>query len=806
MAQYAPPNPRRSSLPLIVPLIVLVVCVGAYFGAFDNPVMRDGRDLTSLNPQVGGNIGRDTASIWFDSTPAQAEFPNAYRPMLVTLLRLQWGMWSESPSSFHGFNLMLFLAVAYVYLLLVCRLTGHPGARVTAALVLALHPMASQSVLSIPGQGALLSLLACLTACLLLARWRQGRAGLTATAILIAVAQAVAVGAYEMGALLPVWLVLTGLGVRKVDSPIVDQTSARQRRKRRDGPEPEPVRQPASPYAGWLTIGTPLLVVLGGAAWLRVTALGAILPLDAVQNVWSELTGTRAANAPAVMLLGWKRLFWPLAPTLIYAPAQEPGLLPAAAFGWAALAFAVVAIAVCLKVWRPMAIGLAWAGAPLAAVSHWIALPVFFSEAPLLFALPGLGVMAGALVEKAAGGEPVFPMIGWRSRVAATAIVLVAAAMAAGAWQRTRQWSSEANLWRHEAAMHPAVARPETLLADALFRADERAAATEALGRARALATGGEIDQVAVMEARVHALADQRTELRRLLEAELDAEREHRPGHLTELARMADKSGWQELREDLLRKELKLHPRLYEANFTLGKIEYTRHNDAEALRLITQAAAIAPFEYRAVAYLQLAEVLAGMGYADEAIAQAIEAIRFENNLYPAYILLTRLYWGKKEYARAEETISLAFLKTRPRSYIDLASLYVRILEDQGRKEEARTWLSTRSRVFLTDTPFQLMAAETLVKYGEFARAEEIYKFLRPAAAQQQAEIYNGLGRVAFFRDDDRKKAVDLWRRALLVDPTNELAPKLLGAVGASLQPEPGDEEQPGGKSAQSGGQ
>ena len=184
-------------------LVAAVVALFIYLGVLDNELQYDGRQLTILNGQVVQPSS--LRQIWLEPIPAQSAGP-AYRPILAAFLRIQFKSWGYSPSSFHSVNLILLVALLLLYQALVGRLSRHMGLTIVAGMTLALHPMASQAVRGVAGQGLLLALLASLGAAYLLQWYREGGIGRTVAVVSIAMCGALAMGSHELGMILPVWL------------------------------------------------------------------------------------------------------------------------------------------------------------------------------------------------------------------------------------------------------------------------------------------------------------------------------------------------------------------------------------------------------------------------------------------------------------------------------------------------------------------------------------------------------------------------------------------------------------------------
>jgi tetratricopeptide (TPR) repeat protein len=772
-------------------LTVAIAVMVVYAGLLGHPLTLDDRALISLNPAVTGQAPLN--SIWNQPLLSDSdELSQAYRPLLTLALRLQWRAWGDSPSSFHAFSLLLFLGVVVVFMLVAARWIHRPSGRMTALAVMAVHPMATQGLLEARNQGALLALLAMLGACLAAMQWRRGAWRAKTAAVVMAACQAVAIGAHEMGAVLPIWLAgLAWLAPMERPAPEagIAPRIARQRRRhaRRDDASmqaataspPENVLE-ESPFhrAGWMIAG-----VMAAYAIARSLVMGSLLPSGgAIEQARQGLTGGPLALGESAIALALKRLAWPTAPTLLYVPAKEAGTLPSALLGWVGLLVLAGALAWAARRWKPMAWGLVLLLTPLLALAPWLPTTVIFSEAPLLFVLPGLGMILGAGVEKIAGGASGLAAIDWRERAVATLLIVVAGAMAWQDWLRVRQWADETTLWRAEAAMHPTLTLPLINLIVANFEQGRFQDAKDVVARARKLGDKDDWDAVTQCEIRLDVAMGQTDALRDLLEKELQADRSHDPGFLEGLADVAYSNGMKELVPEFYRKALKQNPKSFLANFQLAKVEFQAKHNKEALALATKAAGQAPPDRRVSAFLQLAEILTEMGYYREALAQYEEVRKLDPSLEAPYLRLGQFYWGRKEYDRAEATIVQGLGLAKVQTYAKLAGLYFNVLAEQGRARDGVDWLKQQANNYPSDAPLQLLVAETLVRFGDDEAARQIYESLSNLSIEDRVKQLVGLGKIAFGADRDPDRALALWKQALQLSPGNAVAQKLIDMI------------------------
>ena len=119
-------------------------------------------------------------------------------------------------------------------------------------------------------------------------------------------------------------------------------------------------------------------------------------------------------------------------------------------------------------------------------------------------------------------------------------------------------------------------------------------------------------------------------------------------------------------------------------------------------------------------------MLAENKFLDDALEQLRQALRSDKTLYEPYVYLTRIYWGRKQYRLAEDTIARAIHQANVSSYIDLAQLYLGVMEDRGKEEgkqnemlrKAMSDLNYQCRVFKNDYPLHLYVAKVHLKYGD----------------------------------------------------------------------------------------
>lgn len=781
----------------VSPFLYLMVILGGlilYINVVHNPFIDDGIQLVIINPQVSISAsGLDR--IWLEPTPSHLPQRHQYRPILAHFIRAQWTVWGNSPSSFHATNLMLLVGCLVLYLLFIRHLIDHPGALAMAGLVFALHPMGSQTIHSVAGQGILLSLLGVLLGCLVMFWHRQGRLGLAFTAALMTFSSLLALGSHELGWVLPIWLIVLAAlshaekgGVDKA----AERAGKRSRKKTRITPEETDETQ-ARRYR-WQSISAisvPLLMVAVGCLWLRAKALGGLIPPEETVIGIADYSPWRYGPAVLIQYLG--RLAWPVDPTLIYPIPDSVAGLPPMAAGWAVLFLWMIAIIACWRYWPVMAAGLVMLLTPLIALSHWIPLTFFMSEEPLFYALPGLGLVLGAVVQKLTAPEPVFPPVGWRSRTALVLMVMIWAALAWHSYERSPLWKDPVRLWNAEHQLHPDEAVPLIELTRVYLRNDKYEEALEVINQARMLANDSELDVLVRLEALLYVQQQNTDALRQLLDSELETASAHQPRHFSRLADLARAANLQELTEELLLRQVEAEPDSFDALYELAQINLNRRDLETAYNFAKEAARLAEGGNRAPTYALYGEILAEGGVTTEAIEFLRTAIELEPSLYRPYVYLARIHWGLKQYEFAEDAITRGILNANVSSYVDLAKLYYSIMAEQGREAEALAWLRQATAQYPADDEVRMFAARQHLRAGEYAQAQRFYRQLLNSSVVPLDEVYFELGQVAWFGQRNREVAMESMRRALQINPRHEDAQRYLQGMQAyqeSLPSEP----------------
>lgn len=779
---------------LIIPILGLLL----YFGSLDDEFINEGKQFTTLNFQV--TDPGDWQAAWMLPTPAQGANRFVYRPVMAQFLRMQYHAWQDSPSSYHAVTMFLFLGILVMFILLSGRLTTHPGARIAAALTLALHPMFSQSVENVAAQGALLALLAMLGACYTLLHARQGTLSLGWSATIIAVLALIAIGSHEMGLLLPVWLVAVSLLAAPTPAPLEAALKAGKKRSS----EAEAADSPPASEHKMLAYGLPILLLTLGYLALRYHAFHRLAPEPLGALGSSQRLGVSVFAAYLF------RLFWPAHPTLFYNAAEANRFMPVPVVGWLILGAALAALLVAIvRRWRLAALALMLMLTPLLCLSHWIPLTSLISEQPLAFALPGLALLVGAAAGRLTSPAWSLPPALWRDRAVFAVLCLAWAGMAWQVWARGQEWSKPETLWLAESERHPLSATPLVELTDYYVRQDNPENARKAARAARRLAFGGDLDRLIELEAALAVGVKDDSRLKELIDETMARPAPSRPEHLERMAIYARQREFRTEAIDLLRRQSKFFPNAFETAYELAKVEMDANNFSEAGRYASMAIQNATgrslkakaYERYGTVMCETGDYLSKHGYGTQAtkalqMAEGAldQALTLDKTLYLPYIYMTRIYMGRNELERAKVTIISCFnnVGSGVTSYVDLAQLYTNVLELQGHAPDAVQWMAEQMATYPIDIPLQVWGARYLVEMGQYERASQTYQaiYKLPAAQGSMVDILIGSGLIALRNDHSPAEAAKCWRKALTLDPLNAEAKTLLDELENPKKAEP----------------
>jgi protein O-mannosyl-transferase len=402
------------------------------------------------------------------------------RPLTNLSFALDVAAFGPAARGHHLVNLALHLASVVLLFLLVLRLrppdgTAGPGDRgltaAAAALVLALHPAHSTSVLYIQGRPGLLStalaLAAMLAAVAAIQGWGRTRHRAWRT---LAVVLPVALGALakETGAVVPALVLLYDVA----RSARGDARGLRERLVRFHLPAWAALLPLALAYA---TLKNPHGGVFGAGV------------VDAAHFY---------ANQPRVLLLYLRLYLWPAG---LAVDRTLPPLAPAAPAAWlAALALLALVTLVVRALRRAPQVGI-WGAWWLAALAPTSLIPnrEFVAERYLAMATPAVAALAAAALAWLAGrAAPRLRLA--PSRTLPALALLLALPLAWATHGRARVWRSDLALWREATRVSPTNPRAWYQYGRLLYAEDSVAAARAAVRRALALG-GPDLQQLLLL-------------------------------------------------------------------------------------------------------------------------------------------------------------------------------------------------------------------------------------------------------------------------------------------------------------------
>ncbi len=350
----------RRNAPPWLPLLVVAAAWIAQGGALTSAWSVDGRALVRDDPVVrrgvAGAVQGFGAHAW--STPSE---PDAWRPLAVATFAVEAPVWGKEGAfarsfGFHLTNLFLHgLAALLLFQVLVRALPGRSWLAGAAALLFAVHPLATGAVTSFAGRADLLASVLCLATALV---WRRATRDAPALLPLVGLGYLLALAAKESAVGLPLALLVLDAG-----------GGLRPDRRRR---------------------------LLGGAA--LAVGLAVYLLLSAAR--WPAFPGSLTAGVIGV----GRTAFAFFVPLSVTRDVSEVGALTG---GWDLALGAVVtivALAGLVPAWRSRRVAPAAAGA-VAFVLLLLAQSLLAPAGSVVVgrfayvALPGLAVVGGVLVE-----------------------------------------------------------------------------------------------------------------------------------------------------------------------------------------------------------------------------------------------------------------------------------------------------------------------------------------------------------------------------------------------------------------------
>lgn len=392
----------------------------------------------------------DLRSIWL--TPYWPSFGSElglYRPFTIFAFAVQWAIGNGAPWVFHLTSVLLHAVVTLLVFLLADRLFSRRVA-LAAAFVFAIHPLHTEAVANVVGQGELWAALGVLSACVIYAGRPEG-VGLDwrrRTAILAI--YALALLAKESAVVLPGLLVLLDVVQRRIAFD----------------------RKALAHYARAVAFMLAMFcVVLGAFLTLRLAVLGNLTGTDAAPGLPYLREQYRLLNAFRAWPEFVRLLFVPFNLSVDYSPGL---ILPVESFTpMVVLGMLLVLITLVLFVatpWRPRAGFVAgWFFLTILPVSNFL-FPIGVLIAERTLYLPSLAacLIAGYGWEAARASSK-----RETRRLAVALAVIIAISFGFKTVRRNPDWDSLLAVWKGLARDHPESYRSQWLKAIDLWAANQ---------------------------------------------------------------------------------------------------------------------------------------------------------------------------------------------------------------------------------------------------------------------------------------------------------------------------------------------
>lgn len=408
-------------------MLVLVLALGAYFGALDLGFAHDDVALVERNELV--QTGPDFARIATSDYWAPLVRSGLWRPLVIASFSIERLLFGSGPLVFHATNVFLHAGVSIALLFLLDRLRTARRAALFAALLFAAHPIHTEAVANVAGRAELMAALFSILALRShLAEERTLSGALRAAGLLL-----LALLSKEHAAVVPFVAIVADLAARR----------------------PFPAARHAALFA-----------VLGAYLLARALVLGGFAPGEVpfVNNPLVAATPFETALAvPALFLRAAALMVLPvrLSADYSYRSLELPASLgdPAFLAGLLLLGLAAAALVNALRRRNVLvAAALAIALFPYAVVSHAIVpLGTLFGERLLYLPSAGAAALLGAAIA--------------RTPLPSSRVVIVAttAAFALLTALRTPAWRNNWTLWPATVRRFPENAKAQAYLAQEIL-------------------------------------------------------------------------------------------------------------------------------------------------------------------------------------------------------------------------------------------------------------------------------------------------------------------------------------------------
>ena len=772
---------------IYIPRLALAVCVltiALYFNILDHPLTP--ADQILLRQITHGDVD-ETGLPALQAELYHFNLDTVFRPLAHALLQQQGEVWGNSPSSYHSVSLIAFLACVILFMFFTGHLTRRRWVVIISSLIFALHPLASQSVLSLQGLSGLMALASVLSALILSRRYQMGLVGRHKVLILLLVLfQVVAAGSHEFGYLLPVFL---GLQWLLMPAPqVMTSEGSRHLIRKRGGAEKEEPAAGKLPARNFVVVILPLIfVIFVFSVWRFFSMANPLPPVSTLLESGSRVPLLQSAG---IFLLYVLRLAWPERPTLFYDPVHAIGL----PMEWVVSVVAFLAL-IGLLVFRLRGYAFLVYGfwiwiVGVLGFSHFMRSGPIMSELYILFMLPGFSLVMGGLAGVCVNLDWRFRSETILNRGVFCLVWIVMILCGWQTWQRNQQWQQSITLLEAESMIHPANTTPRILGAINLIQSNDLDGSLEWIGSAEEIAGPPDMETLLELEVFIHARKSERPQMVECVYEAINRELPASELHYIRLAAMCGQFTDYNLEnetEKLLRRALQFYPRSYSALARLAELKLSEGRLAEAVKLSQKAVNSASTADKLNAVSQYGLILGDYALATmneeimgKAIFQLRDVIETDRSSYRSYLKLTEILIVRGQYERAVDAIHGCLDHSRPDSYVDVARLYCRVLKEQGRIDFATQWLEQTIRSHPQDIRVQIFAGRFLEANKVYEKARRMFESLRLLNLQGslKADVLTGLALVAANSDKNYELAWDLAREAQRADSDHKGARRM----------------------------
>lgn len=378
-----------------------------------------------------------------------------YRPFTILAFALEWAIGGGAPWVFHLTNVLLHAAACFLVFHLIERLINTRAA-FAGALLFAVHPLHTEAVANVVGQGELWATIGVLTACIIYVNRPEGVAIDLRRRVLILVLYGVSLLAKESAVVLPGLLVLLDFAQARV----------------------QPTKHSMARYVHEIGFFIAMFcLVLAAYLTLRLSILGNITGTDAAPGMPFLREQYRLLNAVRAWPEFVRLLFLPLVLSVDYAPGvilPVESVTPMVALGMV-LVGACVMLALATP-WRPLAGLIAgWFLISILPVSNFFfPIGVLIAERTLYLPSVAVCILAGiAFAEALKSTERE------TRRLAIAAVAIITVVFGFRTVKRNPDWDSLTTVWESLARDHPESYRSQWVNALGLWSRKKNAQAEQ---------------------------------------------------------------------------------------------------------------------------------------------------------------------------------------------------------------------------------------------------------------------------------------------------------------------------------------